>query len=64
VALAAALARPWADVVLSGAANAAQLDANLQAFRVALRPDELARLDALVEPPVAYWHTRAGLSWS
>ena len=35
VALAAALARPWADVVLSGAATVAQLESNLAALGLA-----------------------------
>ena len=35
VALAAALARPWADVVLSGAATVAQLESNLAALDLA-----------------------------
>ena len=38
VALAAVLANPWADVVLSGAVTPAQLEANLAAVRVELDP--------------------------
>ena len=38
VALAAVLANPWADVVLSGAVTLAQLEANLAAVRVELDP--------------------------
>ncbi|MFC5053032.1 aldo/keto reductase [Saccharothrix xinjiangensis] len=60
VALAAALAQPWADVVLSGAASAGQLRANLAAREVDLDPDELA---GLAEPPERYWATRAALAW-
>jgi aryl-alcohol dehydrogenase-like predicted oxidoreductase len=64
VALAAVLANPWADVVLSGAVTSAQLAANLAAVRVELAPDELEELAALAEPPERYWKERAGLSWS
>ena len=64
VALAAVLANPWADVVLSGAVTPAQLTSNLAALRVELDPGELAELAALAEPPERYWEERAGLSWS
>jgi aryl-alcohol dehydrogenase-like predicted oxidoreductase len=63
VALAAALARPWADVVLSGAAGPDQLHANLAAAGVALGDDEAAALAGLAEEPSAYWGHRAGLPW-
>jgi aryl-alcohol dehydrogenase-like predicted oxidoreductase len=64
VALAAVLANPWADVVLSGAVTPAQLEANLAAVGVELDAGELEELAALAEPPEAYWKTRAALSWS
>ena len=64
VALAAGLANPWADVVLSGAVTAGQLEANLAAVRVRLDPGELEELAALAEPPEAYWQARAALAWS
>jgi aryl-alcohol dehydrogenase-like predicted oxidoreductase len=64
VALAAVLANPWADVVLSGAVTPAQLEANLAAVEVELDPGELQELAALAEPPEGYWNTRAALSWS
>jgi aryl-alcohol dehydrogenase-like predicted oxidoreductase len=64
VALAAALAQPWADVVLLGAATVAQLRSNLAAADVALSPEALAALAPLVEPPEAYWRRRAQLAWS
>jgi aryl-alcohol dehydrogenase-like predicted oxidoreductase len=64
VALAAVLANPWADVVLSGAVTPAQLEANLAALRVELDPGELEELAGLAEPSEAYWKTRAALSWS
>jgi aryl-alcohol dehydrogenase-like predicted oxidoreductase len=64
VALAAVLANPWADVVLSGAVTTGQLEANLSALQVELDPVELQELAALAEPPEQYWRERAGLSWS
>lgn len=64
VALAAVLANPWADVVLSGAVTPGQLEANLSALGVELDPPELEELAALAEPPERYWRERAGLAWS
>jgi aryl-alcohol dehydrogenase-like predicted oxidoreductase len=64
VALAAVLANPWADVVLSGAVTPAQLESNLAAVRVAFRAGELEELASLAEPPDRYWRHRATLTWS
>jgi aryl-alcohol dehydrogenase-like predicted oxidoreductase len=64
VALAAVLANPWADVVLSGAVTAGQLQANLAALQVELDPVELEQLATLAEPADAYWQARSGLAWS
>ncbi len=63
VALAAVLRRPWAGVVLSGAATAAQLHSNLAAAAVDLDPEQCDRLAALAEPPADYWRRRAGTPW-
>jgi aryl-alcohol dehydrogenase-like predicted oxidoreductase len=64
IAVAAALARPWAGRVLLGPATVAQLRANLRALDVALAPEERAALDGLIEPAEAYWRRRAGLRWT
>lgn len=64
IALAAALAQPWADVVLSGAATVDQLRSNAAATDVELEPDRLAEVLALAEPPEAYWRTRSELPWA
>ncbi|MFI8966439.1 aldo/keto reductase [Streptomyces sp. NPDC053493] len=64
VALAAAAAQPWADLVLSGAATRDQLASNLTAASLALAPEDLERLTALAEPAEAYWRTRSALAWS
>jgi aryl-alcohol dehydrogenase-like predicted oxidoreductase len=64
VAVAAALARPWADVVLLGAASAEQLRSNLRALEVKPGPALLLRLDRLRVDPAAYWSARAALPWT
>ena len=63
-AIAAALAYPWADVVLSGAVTAAQLRSNLGALGLRLSPDQLAELSNVAEPTDHYWKVRGRLSWS
>ena len=60
IALAAALANPWATIVLSGAVTPGQLRANLAALTVGSLPPDLADL---AEPPGAYWATRAARPW-
>jgi aryl-alcohol dehydrogenase-like predicted oxidoreductase len=64
LALAAALAQPWADVVLLGAATEAQLAANLGALRVEFDAALGAALAALAETPISYWQRRAALAWN
>jgi aryl-alcohol dehydrogenase-like predicted oxidoreductase len=64
LALAAVLHRPWADIVLSGAATAGQLASNLAASAVRLDADQLGLLAALAEPVSDYWRYRAGLPWT
>ncbi|MEU6068290.1 aldo/keto reductase [Streptomyces sp. NPDC047082] len=63
VALALILRRPWAGIVLSGAATTNQLASNLHAAVVDLDEDQLERLAALVEEPAAYWERRGQLPW-
>ncbi|WP_432134471.1 MULTISPECIES: aldo/keto reductase [unclassified Streptomyces] len=63
VALAVILRRPWAGVVLSGAATTLQLASNLHAPAVDLDEDQASRLAALVEEPGAYWERRGYLPW-
>ena len=64
VAIGAALRRPWASVVLSGAATVAQLRSNMAATRLALDDEDDAELDALAEDVTAYWETRSALPWN
>jgi aryl-alcohol dehydrogenase-like predicted oxidoreductase len=58
IALAAALANPWATVVLSGAVTRQELDENLAALTVG----ELPALD-LAESPDSYWAARSARPW-
>jgi aryl-alcohol dehydrogenase-like predicted oxidoreductase len=64
LALAAALAPPFADVVLSGAASVDTLRSNLAAVHVALPGDALAALDVLREDSERYWTIRGGMEWT
>ncbi|WP_285581337.1 aldo/keto reductase [Actinoallomurus iriomotensis] len=64
VALAAILAKPWADTVLSGAVSVEQIRTNLGAESVSLSPGELRDLSALAMPSDAYWQARAALPWN
>jgi len=64
LALAAVLAQPWADVVLSGAATVEQLQSNLGATSVQWDEEAERRLSALREDPEEYWGTRGGLAWN
>jgi aryl-alcohol dehydrogenase-like predicted oxidoreductase len=64
IALAAALAQPWADTVLLGPAAVPQLTENLAATTVSLTPAELDALAALAQPPAEYWSQRSGLAWN
>ena len=64
VAIGAALRRPWASVVLSGAATVEQLQSNLAATKLALDDEDDAELDALAEEVSAYWETRSALPWN
>jgi aryl-alcohol dehydrogenase-like predicted oxidoreductase len=64
LALAAVLAQPWLDVVLSGAATARMAAANVAALDVALDPETLERLGGLAEDPDGYWERRSALSWN
>lgn len=64
IAIAALLAFPWVDMVLSGAGNEPQLASNLQALDIELSSDQQARLATLAESPECYWQTRGGLAWN
>jgi aryl-alcohol dehydrogenase-like predicted oxidoreductase len=63
IAVAAILAQPWVDTVLSGAATIEQLESNLDALNV--DPARVLGIETMMaEDPVAYWKTRSGLKWT
>jgi len=63
VALAAALAHPWADVVLAGAVTVDQVRSNAVAVDLTLPADALSEMDAFAQSPERYWTDRAALPW-
>jgi aryl-alcohol dehydrogenase-like predicted oxidoreductase len=64
LAIAAALARPWSDVVLSGAASVQQLRDNLQAPRLEWTPELEATFADAASAPEEYWERRSSLQWT
>jgi aryl-alcohol dehydrogenase-like predicted oxidoreductase len=64
LALAAVLAQPFVDVVLSGASTVDQLRSNLSARELRWTPDFAAEFDGLAEEPDRYWETRSSLTWT
>jgi aryl-alcohol dehydrogenase-like predicted oxidoreductase len=64
LALAAALAQPWSDIVLSGAATTATLKSNLAAVEVAWSDALADRLETLSEESADYWAARSEMAWN
>jgi aryl-alcohol dehydrogenase-like predicted oxidoreductase len=64
IAIAAALANPWVDVVLSGAVTVEQVRSNVMAATLQLAPDQLSELAKMAEPADQYWNERGQLAWS
>lgn len=64
LALAATVAQPWADVVLSGAATVEQVTSNLKALKVHWDEGTANALAGLAEAPDIYWKTRSALVWN
>ncbi len=64
IALAALLAEPWVNTVLSGASSVPQLHSNLKALDVDWDPSLDRELSSLTEPADRYWDTRSGLPWT
>lgn len=64
LALAAALARPWADVVLTGAATVEQIRSNVAALQL----DYDVQLDGQLRPVTVgsdeYWRARSSFRWN
>ncbi|MGH9243880.1 MAG: aldo/keto reductase [Acidimicrobiales bacterium] len=64
VAIAAALAQPWATCVLSGAVTVEQLASNVSALTVRLDEAVLEELASLAEPAEDYWAARSARPWA
>jgi aryl-alcohol dehydrogenase-like predicted oxidoreductase len=64
LALAAVLAKPWADVVLSGAATEEQIRSNLGALQVRWDIEAETDLMPLIEDADVYWTKRSSLLWN
>lgn len=64
LALAGVLARPWVDIVLSGAARIEHVHSNVRALDVVWDEETEERLAGLAEPPSEYWSTRSALAWN
>jgi aryl-alcohol dehydrogenase-like predicted oxidoreductase len=64
LALAAVLARPWVDVVLSGAATVDTVRSNLAALDAQWDARAEEELASLAEPADEYWERRSELAWN
>jgi aryl-alcohol dehydrogenase-like predicted oxidoreductase len=64
LALAAVLAQPWVDVVLSGVATVETLRSNLAALDVVWDAQAAEALAPLAEPADEYWERRSELAWN
>lgn len=64
LAIAAAMAQPWAWRVLSGAVDGDQLRSNAAAATLCLPADVAAELAGLAVPAQQYWAARAARSWT
>jgi aryl-alcohol dehydrogenase-like predicted oxidoreductase len=64
IAIAATLANPWVDVVLSGAVTVEQVRSNVMAATMQLAPDQLTELAKMAEPADQYWKERSQLAWT
>jgi aryl-alcohol dehydrogenase-like predicted oxidoreductase len=64
LAIAAALAQPWAWRVLSGAVDPEQVASNAAAEQLVLPPEVVVELQRLAEDPTAYWAARAARPWT
>jgi len=64
LALAAALARPWADVVLSGAATVGQIRSGVAALGLAYDGSLDEELRSASVGSAEYWHARSSFGWN
>jgi len=64
LALAAALARPWADVVLTGAATVGQIQSTVAALEFAYDAELEEQLRSVGISSAEYWRARSSFSWN
>jgi aryl-alcohol dehydrogenase-like predicted oxidoreductase len=64
LALGAALARPWADVVLTGAATVGQIQSNVAALEFAYDPELEENLRSVSVNSTEYWRARSSFRWN
>jgi aryl-alcohol dehydrogenase-like predicted oxidoreductase len=64
LALAAALARPWADVVLTGAATVEQIRSSVAALEVSWDAELENQLRPMSIPSDEYWKVRGSFRWN
>lgn len=64
IALAYILAKPWVDIVLSGAAVPEHLLSNLQGLSVQLSGDHMDELSSIKVESKAYWMERSVMGWN
>jgi aryl-alcohol dehydrogenase-like predicted oxidoreductase len=64
VAMAAALAQPWAWRVLSGAVTTQQLAQNLAGEHLHLTLDDVRAVTQHAQAPGDYWAERSGRGWT
>jgi aryl-alcohol dehydrogenase-like predicted oxidoreductase len=64
LALAAALARPWANVVLTGAATVGQIQANVAALELAYDHELDEHLRSVSIDSGEYWRARSSFRWN
>ncbi len=64
LALAAALARPWADVVLTGAATVRQIQSNVAALQFAYDAELDEQLRSVSINSAEYWRARSSFRWN
>jgi aryl-alcohol dehydrogenase-like predicted oxidoreductase len=64
IALAFVLSRPWAHVVLSGAAVENHLTSNISAASILLNSEEINLLENMKMDTKEYWQERKELKWN
>jgi aryl-alcohol dehydrogenase-like predicted oxidoreductase len=64
LALAAALARPWADTVLTGAATVEQVRSNVAELELAYDAELEEQLNSVSVSSAEYWRARSSFKWN